>query len=458
MLGVDIAADGNNDSQFQKMKAASAKWADQLRTGRLRRSEVWLALLSTLWRSLYYPLPCTDLTKQQCEAIMAPALSQALLAMGVCRNLPRTVVHGPLSRMGLGILHIYSIQHIVQLKDIIHHTAIDTFTRQLYWGSLEAMLLEVGIGQDIFRFPYHDLQHLATASLIKSTWAFLSTSNLHLHHNIVIPLPRNNNTPIILLFYNKGARGPTLASLNKCRLFLKAFHLSDITDFSGRYIMDMAWHGTASSSALNNLIWPAQGKPSTQDWHIWRDFLHCHLIDRHRTLRSILGPWQATDSWRWFLSMEDYRLYEKRDGEWWYYLKVPSRTRRLIFIQGDKGEPKGVLHKAMVAQSGSRWTCLSHGPIAVSSRSTVHSSLANSIAELPTTARWSVENFQSTDNGIYISQAISAGSAIAVCDGSYKNGKGSSAWVLEGAHASGRITVSLFLIPWLQPCVGEKWE
>jgi hypothetical protein len=34
---------------------------------------------------------------------MAPALFQALPAMGVCRYIPQSIVHGPISRMGLGI-------------------------------------------------------------------------------------------------------------------------------------------------------------------------------------------------------------------------------------------------------------------------------------------------------------------------------------------------------------------
>jgi hypothetical protein len=127
-LGVDIAADGNNMSQFKKMKEASLKWADQIRTGRLKHAEVHLALHSTLWKTLSYPLSCTTLTKKQCEDIMAPALFQALPAMGICRYFPRSVVYGPLSRMGLAIPHIHSLQEISRLKDMIHHSALGTFT------------------------------------------------------------------------------------------------------------------------------------------------------------------------------------------------------------------------------------------------------------------------------------------------------------------------------------------
>jgi hypothetical protein len=133
------------------MKDASIKWADQIRVGKLQKDEVALVLHSTLWKTLAYPLPCTSLTKQQCKEIMAPALTQALPAMGVCRNFPRVICHSPISVMGLGIPHIHTLQEIAHLKDIIHHSAINTFTGQLYRGNLEAMILEVGFDTNIFQ-------------------------------------------------------------------------------------------------------------------------------------------------------------------------------------------------------------------------------------------------------------------------------------------------------------------
>jgi len=49
---------------------------------------VWLALISTLWRSLSYPLPALNLTKEQCEKIMAPALDYAFSATGTVGTSP----------------------------------------------------------------------------------------------------------------------------------------------------------------------------------------------------------------------------------------------------------------------------------------------------------------------------------------------------------------------------------
>jgi hypothetical protein len=45
--------------------------------------------------------------------------------------------------MGLNFLHIFTLQEIFRLKDIIFHTANDTLTGLLYTSSLELMLVNL---------------------------------------------------------------------------------------------------------------------------------------------------------------------------------------------------------------------------------------------------------------------------------------------------------------------------
>jgi hypothetical protein len=87
-LGVSLAPDGNNEQQFKKMLLAATKWADGLRTGTISKNDVWIALQSTILRTLAYPLAALRLSKSQCEAILGPILCYCLPAMGVCRNFP----------------------------------------------------------------------------------------------------------------------------------------------------------------------------------------------------------------------------------------------------------------------------------------------------------------------------------------------------------------------------------
>jgi hypothetical protein len=73
--------------------------------------------------------------------------------------------------MGLNFLHLFTVQEIYRLKDIIFYTANDTLTGWLYLSSLELLLLELGFNtRYLWDPPLIDL--LATDSLVKATCVF----------------------------------------------------------------------------------------------------------------------------------------------------------------------------------------------------------------------------------------------------------------------------------------------
>jgi hypothetical protein len=74
-LGVKTALTGDNTAQFGHMLEASQKWAAQIKASNVRQIDAWLALRSTIWKTMEYTLTCTTLTEKQCEQIMGPAMS-----------------------------------------------------------------------------------------------------------------------------------------------------------------------------------------------------------------------------------------------------------------------------------------------------------------------------------------------------------------------------------------------
>jgi L-aminopeptidase/D-esterase-like protein len=60
--------------------------------------------------------------------------------------------------------------------------------------------------------------------------------------------------------------------------------------------------------------------------------------------------------------------------------------------------------------------------------------------------RWAVNRYASQDDGETIAGAISRAQAIAVCDGSYKDGFGTAAYVLEGDTSLNRL-VAVNVVP-----------
>jgi hypothetical protein len=62
-LGVSIAPDGNMMDQYETMLQASRLWTEQMRTVNLSKTDAWISFISTVSRTLAYPLPATTLTK-----------------------------------------------------------------------------------------------------------------------------------------------------------------------------------------------------------------------------------------------------------------------------------------------------------------------------------------------------------------------------------------------------------
>jgi hypothetical protein len=186
------------------MKDAAVKWADCMRTGRIPREDAWLAFYSTLWKTLTYPLPALNLSKEECEKILAPVLVYLLPAMGICRNFPRSLVFSSTKYMGLGLKHPYTIQEISQLKDIINHTYHCSTTGQLYRSSFELFFLEMGLGTDISTIPKEVIQLLATNTLVKSTCQFLLQHDLELHHDIAMHPLREQDRSLMEAFLQQN--------------------------------------------------------------------------------------------------------------------------------------------------------------------------------------------------------------------------------------------------------------
>jgi hypothetical protein len=183
------------------MRQMATKWASEMKKGNLSKSEAWISLISTLWRSLSYPIPGLNLTKDQCEKIMAPALAYVLPAMGICHMFPRDLVFASERYFGLGIPHLYTMQKIYRLVDIQNHTATLSITGSLYQATLELLIIELGSTEDLHKLPFLDLHWLTSNSLIKSTWEFLYHNELTLCHNIRFPQPRERDIEIMSVFF-----------------------------------------------------------------------------------------------------------------------------------------------------------------------------------------------------------------------------------------------------------------
>jgi hypothetical protein len=133
------------------MLEASHKWAAQIKASNLRQMDAWLALRSTIWKTLEYPLTCATLNDKQCEQIMRPAMSAGLAKSHICRSIPTSHLHAGAEALGAGLPHLFTVQGIARLSTLVSHIPGGSITSLLLRATMEAALQEAGCGP----YPWH---------------------------------------------------------------------------------------------------------------------------------------------------------------------------------------------------------------------------------------------------------------------------------------------------------------
>jgi hypothetical protein len=178
------------------------------------------------------------------------------------------------------------------------------------------------MGTDISSIDYTKYNHLATNSLIKSTWKFLHDNNISLTHDITVPQNTVDDRPLMVEFCSSNPTTEEIKAINQCWLYLQAYHVSDIATASGLCLSSHAWEGQQRTlGKTTRCIWPEQGKPTKKSWEIWRKYLKKAIVARGMYLKEKVGPWLRRDSdiWTWFYSPSMDGLIQVTDKDTYFY-------------------------------------------------------------------------------------------------------------------------------------------
>ena len=95
-------------------------------------------------------------------------------------------------------------------------------------------------------------QIILTHSWVQNTWEFMSKHNITLPDKMINILMRqyNNSSIMNLLLSEIKTINMDLKVVNKCRIYLQAFSISDITESNSVYITEEAWWGKRNRSTL----------------------------------------------------------------------------------------------------------------------------------------------------------------------------------------------------------------
>ena len=443
MLGVSLSPDGNSREQVTVIKNKMKAYAEHIRTGHLNRHEAWINLSMIAMKTLEYTLPAMTLSQQQYNSIMAPVLRSFLPQMGLNRNFPRDLLYSPKEIQGLDVKSPYIVQGIHHVSDIAEHQWKQTLTGKLLQCNLEQLRIEIGDNEPILGPSFAGKSsYLLTESFVRSTAEFMVEQKVSLMEKIPkIPFLRENDECIMSRF-NKSLNvsEATMKQLNKCRIYLRAFTLSDIVTGDGLRIRDEAWNGRQYCNGRNYKNWPIWGRPGLQAWATWRTALRKTFCTRVvKRLDVPLGNWiEVPTEWHWFSATlkspndiliektsKGYRQYRKY-GRSKLQKKYSLQVKQISNIDGMELLPTTVkkVHNYYIKDE----------PCQINEA-------ANSKGTNIRTQWLNVDPCRTGSVRLLVN-ALKRGSAIAVSDGSYleEKGVGTASWVISTDDKKNMIT------------------
>ena len=148
-------------------------------------------------------------------------------------------------------------------------------TTPLLRANMEWAIIHVGIGEkSLFDIEFKSFGHLLPRTWIRSLWEFIEEYKINLPtYDFILKKKREGDIFLMEAFHLTGFNKHQLQQLNRCRLYLHAETLSDITDGTGNLISKQAYDGRRIPTSSSSHDWPVQEKPNEIHWKLWRKAL-----------------------------------------------------------------------------------------------------------------------------------------------------------------------------------------
>ena len=349
MLGVFMAPDGNNAKQVAYMRDKTSIWGSNIRAGNLTQTQTYLATISTIMKTIEYPLVALDLSQEEVNSIIWPALKPALKKMGLHPCTAKVVRYGPKTYLGAGLNNPFETQGVRRILAIMEQLWHKTPTGDLLLTNIEALTLELGIFGSIFS-PSASLAltwACTPHAWLIATIAYAIDKDIGLDLNLQWLAPaRAGDVSLMSSFSQKGYKKMDLQRLNRVRLWYRINALSDICSADGREVNSyyLGGHGVDALGfyRFSKFNWAYQQRPPRGDFKFFRDTVQlCFCHDSSWRLRKCLGAWSLSDEdycrdWDWYYSpVSKNLLYLRPDGKCSQHSPKAQRVRTRHLLQFD---------------------------------------------------------------------------------------------------------------------------
>jgi hypothetical protein len=253
------AADGNMADQVAALKAIAYDLGDRVNQEYLPKRLIWQTLCSMVWPSVQYPLPSITILDEESEEITKKLYAKLIPSGRANHNFPCVFRHAPNAFFGIALSRCIDAQFIGQVKKVLVHGAIPSYTGRLFNISLEQVQMKIGIGTPILEASFEDYGHLLIFCWVKILREHLQRHKISLRcPDQVLPKLQREGDFFIMeqLVQLGGLSYDDEIHFNHCRLAYRAMTIADIITGDGTKVTKHALDLSHLSWASSKWEWP----------------------------------------------------------------------------------------------------------------------------------------------------------------------------------------------------------
>jgi hypothetical protein len=317
-LGILITGDGTCSAHKKVMTEKASLYATAIRCSSMWKGEYGLAYNSFYLPSLGYGTPATTLTQQECYNIQKVVVNAILPKMKISRTPPRGIVFGTAQYGGLGLGHLAAYEGHSPLQYLMGHLRCDSTTGKLMCSMLDYTQLECSCTGNVLEHDYRRYSGvIMTENWITAIWENLHSCNSTLKITVKWKPQANHQNYVAVmeaLTETGNFSAKDLREVNRCRIYLLVFYISDISTVNRQEITAWARKGRRDGGRKSTWAWPVQQRPTS--WKAWK--LTLEYLTPDGCVEAQLGEWleKHHQQSEWYLESEHNILYHHSNDRW----------------------------------------------------------------------------------------------------------------------------------------------
>lgn len=325
-LGVSSSCDGKWTVEHRKWLTFSTEFGRNVQNSKLNRMSGYLAYHSLWMAKFRYSASVLGFTPNQLRRIQQKIIGPCLSVSGYNNKIPRAVVYGPAGMGGMNWNSIEVVSLYEKLKMLIGSIRLQDKLGKMFEIQLSWWQLFAGISPPLLMnkkyIPYLPIGWLT-----------------HLHKQLVdtniqvarwggwTPTKQRKDDQVIMDIVLQQTPDWTWEGINRCRLFLNATTITDITNIEGNYIPTKV-REVQYKLRENGIKFPHQQRPTKEDIRHWGYFIQS--ISANGKLHLPLGDWvrDPDQLFTYFYHPHTGIIYRKKLTGWAVYGRRNKSTRR----------------------------------------------------------------------------------------------------------------------------------